>query len=142
MYRYHRKGFTLIEMLVVIAIVAILVAVIVPAVSNATIRAKASTDAANLRTILGEANSRLVGSEVEVAAAASNMTYFNCATFSGGKAYIYYVTPGFIIAYFENNGSKYTIDSFSEAASTGNPPVATELPAGGTAYPVGGNGGN
>ena len=49
----NRKGFTLIEMLVVIAIIAILVAIIIPTVSNATLRAKAATDAANLRSVLG-----------------------------------------------------------------------------------------
>jgi len=45
-----KKGFTLIEMLVVIAIIAILVAIIVPTVTSSTSKAKAATDAANLRS--------------------------------------------------------------------------------------------
>lgn len=45
-----KKGFTLIEMLVVIAIIAILVAIIIPVVANSTTKAKAATDAANLRS--------------------------------------------------------------------------------------------
>lgn len=55
MKKLNKKGFTLIEMLVVIAIIAILVAVIVPTVTSATGKAKAATDAANLRSALAEA---------------------------------------------------------------------------------------
>ena len=46
----NKKGFTLIEMLVVIAIIAILVAIIIPTVTSATTKANAATDAANLRS--------------------------------------------------------------------------------------------
>ena len=49
MKKLNKKGFTLIEMLVVIAIIAVLVAIIIPVVSNSTTKAKAATDAANLR---------------------------------------------------------------------------------------------
>ena len=55
MKKCNRKGFTLLEMLVVIAIIAILVGIIVPAVGNATAKAKAAADAATLRAILSEA---------------------------------------------------------------------------------------
>ena len=48
--KMNKKGFTLIEMLVVIAIIAVLVSIIVPTVSSATDKAKAATNAANLRT--------------------------------------------------------------------------------------------
>ena len=53
--KMNKKGFTLIEMLVVIAIIAVLVAIVVPAVSNSTTKAQASTDAANLRSLTAEA---------------------------------------------------------------------------------------
>lgn len=49
-----KKGFTLIEMLVVIAIIAVLVAIIVPTVTNSTAKAKYATDAANLRSAIAE----------------------------------------------------------------------------------------
>ena len=49
------KGFTLIEMLVVIAIIAILVSIIIPVVSNSTVKASAATNAANLRSMQAEA---------------------------------------------------------------------------------------
>ena len=140
--RQEKRGFTLIEMLVVISVIAILVAIVVPVISKSSVRAKAAVDAANLRTILGEANIVLTDETVDIAAAAVKMEDFNCASIPGAKSYIYYVVPGFIEAYFESDGQKFTVDSFAEAASTGNPPVAAEIPAGGTAYPVGGNGGN
>ena len=50
----NRKGFTLIEMMVVIAIIAVLVAVIIPVVGNSTQKANAATNAANLRSVEGE----------------------------------------------------------------------------------------
>lgn len=136
----HKKGFTLIEMLVVIAIIAILVAIIVPTVSSATIRAKAATDAANLRSVLSIANVVLTDESADVAAATAKMTIFHCSTFPDAKPYIYYVNPGFIVAYFEYGNACYTVDSFAEAASTGNAPVPATLPPEGTSYPVGGSG--
>jgi type IV pilus assembly protein PilA len=50
-----KKGFTLVEMLVVIAIIAVLVAIIIPTVTSATNKAKAATNAANLRSLVAEA---------------------------------------------------------------------------------------
>lgn len=141
MPKNHHSGFTLIEMLVVVANIAVLVAIIIPTVTNATTKAKAATDAANLRSVLSEANAALVGSDVDVAVTTANMTTFKCASFPGADAFIYYVNPGFMVAYFSNNGSVYTVESFAEAAASGNAPVAASLPAGGTSYPVGGNGG-
>ena len=55
MNKMNKKGFTLIEMLVVIAIIAVLVAIIIPTVSNSTMKAKGAADAANLRSIAAEA---------------------------------------------------------------------------------------
>ena len=54
MNKMNKKGFTLIEMLVVIAIIAILVAIIIPVVMNSNAKAKAASDAANLRSVISE----------------------------------------------------------------------------------------
>lgn len=49
-----RKAFTLIEMMAVVAIVAILVAILVPVIGNATTKSRAATNAANLRAVESE----------------------------------------------------------------------------------------
>jgi len=56
----NRKGFTLIEMMAVIAIVAVLVAVIVPVVGKARVKAQAAADAANLRSLSATVATRYV----------------------------------------------------------------------------------
>ena len=54
MKKLNKKGFTLVEMLVVIAIIAVLVAIIIPTVMSATTKAAAATNAANLRSVKAE----------------------------------------------------------------------------------------
>ena len=49
-----RKGFTLVEMLAVVIIVALLASIIFPAVGNAITRNAAATNAANLRAVEGQ----------------------------------------------------------------------------------------
>lgn len=50
----NKKGFTLIEMLIVVAIIAILVAVSIPLVSSALEKARKATDDANIRAAKAE----------------------------------------------------------------------------------------
>ena len=45
MNRSHNKGFTLIEMLVVIAVISVLVSIIVPVVNNASDKSAAAAEA-------------------------------------------------------------------------------------------------
>ena len=52
--KMNKKGFTLIEMLVVIAIIAILVAIIIPVVSDATTKATEAKEVANIRSEIAE----------------------------------------------------------------------------------------
>ena len=53
MTKRNRKGFTLMEMLIVVAIIAILIAVAIPTFSSALSKAKLATDEANLRALKG-----------------------------------------------------------------------------------------
>ena len=50
--KMNKKGFTLIEMLVVVAIIAVLVAIVIPVVGNSTESAKEAKDAANIRAAI------------------------------------------------------------------------------------------
>ena len=58
-----KSGFTLIEMVVVIAIVVIVAAIAIPQALKAVNKAKASTDVANARTYAGEIMNKVANGE-------------------------------------------------------------------------------
>lgn len=58
MNKMNKKGFTLIEMLVVIAIIAILVSIVIPVVGDSTEKAREAKDAANIRAAITEATAK------------------------------------------------------------------------------------
>ena len=57
----NKKGFTLIEMLVVIAIIAVLVSIVIPTVGSATEKAKEAADVANVRSAIAEVTTNALG---------------------------------------------------------------------------------
>lgn len=119
--RLNKKGFTLIEMLVVIAIIAVLVAIIIPVTRAATAKANASTDAANLRSVLGEANSLLMMKDPDGSLLQSaEFDTGECKTFPGADMYILYVNPGFIKIFYEDNDLYYGLDYFADIAEKGS----------------------
>ena len=61
--KMNKKGFTLIEMLVVIAIIAVLVAIVIPVVGNSTEKAKEAADAANIRAAIAEVTTKALSGE-------------------------------------------------------------------------------
>lgn len=108
-------------MLVVIAIIAVLVAVIIPVVVSSTDKAEAAADAANLRSVLGEANSLLMmkdptGSILQTA----EFDTGECKTFPDAEMYILYVNPGFIKIYYKSNNAYYGLDYFADIAEKGS----------------------
>jgi len=48
-----KKGFTLVEMMVVVAIIAVLTSIVIPVVGTHVTKARAATNAANLRAAKG-----------------------------------------------------------------------------------------
>ena len=50
----QRKGFTLAELLIVVAIIAVLVAIAIPTFTNQLEKAREATDAANIRALYAE----------------------------------------------------------------------------------------
>ena len=86
MKKCNGKGFTLLEMLVVIAIIAILVGIIIPVISNSTTRAKAAADAATLRSVLSEATIDLL---YGIPAGESDTSGYVTITNHGGLISIY-----------------------------------------------------
>lgn len=68
MKKFNKKGFTLIEMLVVIGIIAALVAIVIPTVTNSTEKAKEAADAASLRSLITEVTMKGVSSGADATA--------------------------------------------------------------------------
>ena len=115
----HKKGFTLIEMLVVIAIIAVLVAVVIPVVGQSTTRAKAAVDAANLRSVLGSLNSEIMLDYEAAEGYIAAMTPPDCKSFPGAKLQVVYQIPGLIDVYFVQDGKYYSKDYLGDIAANG-----------------------
>ena len=121
MKKFNKKGFTLIEMLAVIAIIAVLVAIIVPAVGSSTIKAKASTDAANLRSALSAATIQyasegsVTAADIKVPASKVDSDYKYVLIYKNGDALeAYYTTAG------TGATTGMSIAELSTIAETGN----------------------
>ena len=111
----NKKGFTLIEMLVVIAIIAVLVAIIVPTVSNSTKKAQAATDAANLRSLAAEAAIDYLNDNT------LNNTYTATSKLvSGASVEIHKEANGNINAVFVSGSNYYDVNSFAAVANSGS----------------------
>lgn len=68
------SGFTLVEMLLVVAIIAVLIAVSIPVVTGQLEKAREATDAANLRVAYATASIKVLESEGSVSAGPVAMT--------------------------------------------------------------------
>lgn len=71
----NKKGFTLIEMLIVVAIIAILIAISIPVVGSALESARKATDAANVRAAVAEAKIQYLTDEGKEGQAIAATTY-------------------------------------------------------------------
>ena len=131
MKKMNKKGFTLIEMLAVIAIIAILVAIIVPAVGSSTMKASASTNAANLRSAAASITIDYVNGTVTVAEDGTVSGYTitaptekaNANDGIEGGTFSAKLVGGEIVCTFGDDG---TIANYSSVAETGNAIGATE----------------
>ena len=128
MKKMNKKGFTMIEMLAVIAIIAILVAIIVPAVGNSTMKAKAASDAANLRSQAASiAIDYLADNDLDKA-------YTMDVEVDGTTNQVIqsYLVDGEIVVYVPAKTANkfYTIDALATAADSGVAPTSAALPTG------------
>lgn len=126
----NKKGFTLIEMLAVIAIIAVLISVIIPTVFASSDKAKAAADAANLRSVLGQMNSVLATGET-VGETATNLSFVPpCKTYPEAKMYILYDhRGGFIEVYYVQGSAYYGLDYFAELSTVGSTNIGTDKPS-------------
>lgn len=117
--RNNKKGFTLIEMLAVIAIIAVLVAIIVPAIGNSTEKAKAATDAANLRSVLSLLNIHVVNGEKTVTEIINQCPNPTSKIDPDATLHAVFDAPGFIEVFYVNGNKFYSLDYLSEIATNG-----------------------
>jgi len=140
MNKMNKKGFTLIEMLVVIAIIAILVAIIIPTVLQSSAKAKAGTDAANLRSVIAEAYINVMSDHtfvapegtavkelfsLEAAAKTEGVTGHysdvKCKTDPNATLKVVIDSNNNVDAYFvTKSGEQLTLEEFAAKAGTGN----------------------
>lgn len=126
----NKKGFTLIEMLVVIAIIAVLVSVIIPTVTAATDKAAAATDAANLRSTLGVLNSQILINHEAAEPIITGMEPSESKLHPGAKLYVVYTIPGIIDVYFVDTAANayYGLDYLADVAKNGSSSRSTQVP--------------
>ncbi|MBQ9003377.1 MAG: prepilin-type N-terminal cleavage/methylation domain-containing protein [Eggerthellaceae bacterium] len=70
-----KKGFTLMEMLIVIAIIAVLIAIAIPVFASQTENAAQATDAASLRSAYAMASAKAITDNVDTAAGPVTITH-------------------------------------------------------------------
>ena len=121
----NKKGFTLMEMLIVVAIIGILIAIAIPTFSNALTKARIAADEANLRSYYSEQITAymLDGKKIDsVAAGAKDVTVSGTKyTLQAGTYQAEVKTDGdettLVITYTPSN-SKYSAVKIPGEAST------------------------
>lgn len=72
----NEKGFTLMEMLIVVAIIAVLVAIAIPTFTSSLNKAKAATDAANIRAGYASVMMTVMDADLKGTPVSGNQTYY------------------------------------------------------------------
>ena len=70
----NNKGFTLMEMLIVVAIIAILIAIAIPAFTTQLEKARETADIANIRSAYAEAMTKYLSGDADPSATTAEMT--------------------------------------------------------------------
>lgn len=124
----NKKGFTLIEMLVVIAVIAVLISIVIPVVGAATTKAEAAVDAANLRNALGYLNTVLITQGEAIDDAVANYDATECKLYPDAELHVLFSHAGFIDVYYVDGSSYYGLKYFSDMAENGSSSLSTEPP--------------
>lgn len=137
---HSKRGFTLIEMLVVIAIIAILVSTVVPMVHGMTTKARAAADVANLRNVYATLNIDVVNGNKTVPEIINSSLEPTSKLDSDAVLQAVFDAPGFIAVFYvnEETGTYYSMDYLSDVAVNGQSTISTSKPSiSGTWYQAG-----
>ena len=128
----NKRGFTLAELLIVVAIIAVLVAISIPIFTNQLEKARESTDVANIRDIYAEVSVGLLDGSLEKANNTMNVSGGYTATLNGDVEGSGTPTKTFTVTVA---GVKFNQTGFSDW-KIGNPDIAgvtvNTVPAAGT----------
>lgn len=80
----NRKGFTLAELLIVVAIIAVLVAIAIPIFTSQLEKAREATDIANIRDYYAEIAADLLTGDLDATHTTVTLSGGKTATYSGG----------------------------------------------------------
>lgn len=89
----NKKGFTLAELLIVVAIIAVLVAISIPIFTSQLEKAREATDAANIRDYYAEISASLL-TDTSFTDATSVSGHHDTITLTGAKTATYATTSG------------------------------------------------
>ena len=84
--RKNNKGFTLAELLIVVAIIAVLVAIMIPVMTGATEKAEVSATAANIRAAYANAVAKAIDEKIDAGTVAFIPERDVTLTAASGKA--------------------------------------------------------
>ena len=87
--KLNKKGFTLAELLIVVAIIGVLVAISIPIFTAQLEKSREAVDAANLRDAYAQITTAILTEEVDLSANnTSKITYNNGTAATGDAAYV------------------------------------------------------
>ncbi len=72
----NKKGFTIMEMLIVVAIIAVLAAIAIPTFNGALTKSKEAADVANIRAAYAEAQVKIITEDVDLGSKAALVAAF------------------------------------------------------------------
>mgnify|MGYP001500298408 CR=1 FL=1 len=94
LFKKNEKGFTLMEMLIVVAIIAVLIAIAIPTFTASLNKAKVATDEANIRAGYASAMAELIAGDTDVADSATLYLQKDGSVAAAGTNYTCQGKPG------------------------------------------------
>ena len=118
MDKLNKQGFTMVEILIVVAIVAVLVSVIVPTVIRSTTRGKGAADAANIRSMTAQAAIEALNEDGDRILTAGKV--FDSKVYGKGGHISWIEASGGLTAFVDAGGKMdLTLEHFVKVSQTG-----------------------